>query len=71
MKALRTRSQESLEAEVLDHIRELEALSESSVFMFALTETVGRNLFCLDQCDIVSSSRWGKHSQELDREWNI
>lgn len=33
-----------------------EASSESSVFMFILTATVGRNLFCLDQCDTVSSS---------------
>lgn len=45
--------------------------SESSVFMFILTATVGRDLFCLDQSDTVSSSRRSKRSQELDKEWNI
>lgn len=39
--------------------------------MFILTATVGRDLFCLDQSDTVSSSRRSKRSQELDKEWNI
>lgn len=38
---------------------------------YILTATVGRNLFCLDHCDTVSSSHKSKLGQELDKEWNI
>lgn len=48
--------------------QKFEASSESSVFMFILTATVGRNLFCLDQCDTVLSSDRSQRGQELDKE---
>lgn len=54
-----------------DDTGKFQAPSESPVFMFILTATVGRNLFCLDPCDTVSSSHRSKRSQELDKEWNI
>lgn len=64
------RSQEPPE-ERLDNDGKFKASSESSVFMFVLTATVGRNLFCLDQCDTLSSSHRSRCSHELDKEWNI
>lgn len=45
--------------------------SEASVFMFIVTATVGRNLFCLDQSDTGSSSHRNRHSRDLDKEWNV
>lgn len=64
------RSQE-FPKERLDRAGKFEASDESSVFMFILTATVGRNLFCLDQGDTLSSSHRCRRSQELDKEWNI
>lgn len=48
-----------------------EASAATSVFMFIVTATVGRNLFCLDQSDTVSSSHRNRRSRDLDKEWNV
>lgn len=48
-----------------------EASAPTSVFMVILRATVGRNLFCLDQSDTVSSSNRNRRSQDLDKEWNV
>lgn len=65
-----TRSQE-FPTQRLHNAGKCEASDESSMFSFIVAVTVGRNLFCLDQCDTLSSSHWRRRSQELDKEWNI
>lgn len=65
-----TRSQE-FPKQRMNSAGKCEASDESSMFSFIVAATVGRNLFCLDQCDTLSSSHWSRCSQELDKEWNI
>lgn len=60
-----------IQAHGLNDAGKSESLAPTSEFMVVLTATEGRNLFCLDPSDTVSSSHRNRRGQGLDKEWNV